>query len=220
MLKLWSEVPGARAREVAADIATLLWVASWTMASHRLYGMLAGFAEAGRVLRNGGQNLETAGRQIGDTLGSIPVIGADVGDLVRFTFAFAARPFFAVGADLERFLLTTAALMSLFVLLTPLALWLHRYLPWRWDRLRRLRAARRAVHASASAQLDGSEMERLLASRALHRLPYEDLLKYSPDPFGDWTSGHYTRLARAELASVGLRPPRPPVLPLPRSKSG
>lgn len=218
MLKVWSEVPGARAREVAVDIATVLWVAVWVWVSHRLHGMLAGFAGVGRILRDGGQNLETAGGQIGDTLGSIPVIGHDVGAFVRFTFAFAARPFFAVGTHLERFLLLVAALFSLIVLLVPLALWLHRYAPWRWERIKRLRAAHRVLRASPP--IGGSEVERLLASRALHRLSYEELLKYSPDPFGDWLSGHYTRLARAELASVGLLPPHPKILPLPLPKSG
>ncbi len=216
MLKLWSEVPGARAIEVAADTATFLWVASWIMVSRGLYGMLVEFAGAGRTIHDGGQNLATAGRQVGDRLGSIPVIGHDAGNFVRFTFAFAARPFLAVGTHLERFLLIVAALFSLIVLLVPLALWLHRYLPWRWGRLARLRAARRVMRA---AQVPGGEMERLLASRALHRLSYEELLKYSSDPFGDWGSGHYSRLARAELASAGLRHRSPHVLPLPRSKS-
>jgi hypothetical protein len=42
--------------------------------------------------------------------------------------------------------------------------------------------------------------------RAVTRLDYEDLLEYTPDPLGDWISGRHDRLARAELASVGLRP--------------
>lgn len=218
MPKLWSEVPGVRAGEVAADIATLLWVASWITVSHRLYGLLAGFAGTGRILRDGGLNLETAGGQIGQTLGSIPVIGRDVGEFVRFTFAFAARPFLTGGVYLEHFLITVAVLFSLIALLVPLALWLQRYVPWRWERLKRLRAAHRVLRGSS--QIVRIEMERLLASRALHRLSYEELLKYSPDPFGDWVSGRYARLARAELASVGLQPSRPQILPLPRTKSG
>jgi hypothetical protein len=31
------------------------------------------------------------------------------------------------------------------------------------------------------------------------------LLDHSSDPFGDFASGRYERLAKAELASVGLR---------------
>ena len=214
---LWSEVPAARAREMAADITTGLWIAAWSLVSYRLHGTLAGSAGVGRILQDGGQNLETAGAQIGATLGSIPVIGRDVGEFVRFTFAFAARPFLTVGAHLEHLLLISAALFSLIVLLVPLALWLQRYLPWRWERVKRLWAARRAVRASG--QIDAA-LERLLASRAVHRLSYEELLKYSPDPLGDWIKGDYTRLAQAELASVGLQLRRPRVVPFPRATSG
>ena len=32
------------------------------------------------------------------------------------------------------------------------------------------------------------------------------LLEFSDDPIGDWVAGRHDRLARAELASVGLRP--------------
>jgi hypothetical protein len=42
--------------------------------------------------------------------------------------------------------------------------------------------------------------------RAVTRLDYTDLLEFTPDPLGDWANGRHDRLARAELASVGLRP--------------
>jgi hypothetical protein len=48
-------------------------------------------------------------------------------------------------------------------------------------------------------------MQRTLAARALYRLPYDELLEHTSDPFGDFASGRYDRLVRAELASVGLR---------------
>lgn len=204
MLRLWSEVPGARVWELVADAATILWVALWIIASRRLYDMLAAFAGAGRTIGDGGRHVTVAGKQIGEALGGIPVIGSNVGQLVTSAFAFAAQPFLLVGTYLERILLIIATLFSVIVLLAALALWLHRYIPWRWARFRRLQAARRVIRAPTQAS--PIEMERLLASRALHRLPYQDLLKYSPDPFGDWTRGHYSRLAQAELASVGLRP--------------
>lgn len=215
MFKLWSEVPGARACELAADTATLLWVASWTIASRRLYDMLAAFAGAGRIIGDGGRHVAVAGMQVGDALGSVPVIGSNVGQLVSSAFAFAAQPFLLVGTYLERILLIIATLFSVIVLLAALALWLHRYIPWRWARFRRLQAARRVIRAPTQAS--PIEIERLLASRALHRLSYQDLLKYSPDPFGDWTCGHYGRLAQAELASVGLRPRDARSLAVPRS---
>jgi hypothetical protein len=42
--------------------------------------------------------------------------------------------------------------------------------------------------------------------RAVTRLDYLTLLQFSPDPLGDWVGGRHDRLAKAELASVGLRP--------------
>lgn len=203
MLRLWSEVPGARVRELAADVGSLLWIALWVAVSRRLYDTLAAFAGTGRYIGNGGRNLAMAGRQIGDALGGIPVIGRDVGDLVQYSLAMAARPFLVVGLSLERLCLVVALVLSVSVFVLALVLWFYRYLPWRWTSLRRLRAAHRVIRGSAV--ISGSEVERLLASRALHRLSYSELLKYSPDPFGDWSRGCYSRLARAELASVGLR---------------
>ena len=204
MLKLWSEVPSARACELAADLATIVWVAVWAMISRSLYDMLAGFAGAGRIIGDGGRHVTVAGEQIGTRLGGIPVVGRNVGQFVSSAFTSAAQPFFLMGTYLEHLLLTIAVLLSVTVLLAALALWFYRYVPWRWARFRTLQAARRVIRATTQAST--IEIERLLASRALHRLSYQELLQYSPDPFGDWARGHYGRLAEAELASVGMQP--------------
>ena len=34
MIKLWSELPGARSKELIADIATIIWVVFWGMHRH------------------------------------------------------------------------------------------------------------------------------------------------------------------------------------------
>jgi len=52
----------------------------------------------------------------------------------------------------------------------------------------------------------GAQIERALAMRAFTRLDYSTLLEYTPDPVGDWAAGRHDGLARAELASEGLRP--------------
>ena len=50
------------------------------------------------------------------------------------------------------------------------------------------------------------QVQEALALRAVARLDYATLLEFTPDPLGDWVSRRFDRLARAELASVGLRP--------------
>jgi hypothetical protein len=135
----------------------------------------------------------------------VPLIGEGAADAVAGAFGAAANPLIIFGNDLERLLLAIAVLLALLLVAAALVPWLNRYLPWRVSRLRRLRAAKRVVRRPPIA-LEAGQVEHLLASRALHRLEYDELLEFSPDPFGDWVAGRYDRLARAELAEVGLRP--------------
>ena len=210
-MTIWSELPRARAGEMIADVVTLAWVAVWGWLGWSLYLFLAGLAGAGRFVAEGGTSLGAAGRQLAEAIRRIPLIGEGAADAVGGAFAAAANPLISVGNDLERLLLAIAVLLALLLVAAALVPWLNRYLPWRVSRLRRLRAAQRVVRR-APIGVDAGQVEELLASRALHRLEYDELLEFSPDPFGDWVAGRYDRLARAELSEVGLRPlavPRP-----------
>jgi hypothetical protein len=203
-MKFWSEVPSVRAREMLADVATWIWVSLWAVIAYRLYSTLAGFAEVGRAIGQGGSNIQSAGTSVGDALRGIPIVGEQVKDLTRSAFGVAGEPFVFVGRELEQLLLIIAALLGLIVLAVTLVPWLSRYLPWRARRLFELRTAHRAIRV-AHHDVPDAAVERLLASRALHRLTYSELLEHTPDPLGDFIRGRYKRLARAELESVGLR---------------
>ena len=203
-MKFWSEVPSARARELVADVATWIWVSLWAVIAYRLYSTLAGFAEVGRAIGQGGSNIQAAGTNVGDALSGIPLVGEGVRDLSRSAFGLAGEPFVFVGRELEQLLLIIAALLGLLVLGVTLVPWLTRYLPWRARRLFELRTAHRAIRG-ARRDVPDAAIERLLASRALHRLTWGELLEHTPDPMGDFARGRYKSLAQAELESVGLR---------------
>ncbi len=204
MIKLWSELPGARSKELVADIATVVWVLFWGSVVWRLFVFLSGFAEAGRSVHNGGEGMVQGGRDLGESLAGLPIVGTQARDIARDTFANAGTPLSSFGTSLEQFIFVIAAVLALLLALVTLQPWLVRYLPWRWGRLQRMRAAHRAVRRSPDGT--NAETERVLAMRAVSRLEYATLLEYSDDPLGDWTNGRHDRLARAELASVGLRP--------------
>ena len=204
MIKIWSELPGARLKEQVADLATLLWVGFWGSIVWQLFQFLASFAEAGRVVRAGGQNMVMGGRDLGDSLAGLPLIGSQVRDIARDAFAGAGQPLSDFGTELEQFIFVVAIVLALLLALVTTAPWLVRYVPWRWDRVRRMRAAHRAIRTAP--EVADASIERALAMRAMTRLDYSTLLDYTPDPLGDWTAGRHDRLARAELASVGLRP--------------
>ena len=204
-MKFWSEVPSARARELSADVATWIWVSFWVVVAYRLYTTLVGFAGVGRAIGQGGMNIQAAGDTVGDSLSGLPLVGEGVRSLTRAAFGVAGEPFVYVGGELEQLLLIIAALLGILVLGVTLIPWLTRYLPWRARRLFELRTAHRAI-SRASRDAPEAVVQRLLASRALHRLTFGELLQHTPDPIGDFASGRYDRLARAEMESIGLRP--------------
>ena len=204
MIKIWSELPAARSKELIADAATLVWVTFWGFVIWQLFQLLSSFAEAGRIVHAGGENMVQGGRDLGESFAGLPLVGAQVHDIVRDTFSNAGTPLSSFGTELEQFIFVVAAVLTLLLAIVTLGPWLARYLPWRWGRVRRLRAAHRAVRFSPVG--NDATTERILAMRAVSRLDYATLLEYSDDPIGDWANGRHDRLARAELASVGLRP--------------
>jgi len=207
MIRIWSELPGARIKELMADVATAAWVALWGSIALELYQALSGFAEAGRLIRTGGVTMIDSGRNLGDALVGIPIVGEGLRDAARNAFSGAGMPLSDFGTSVEQFILLVSAVLALLLALVTLIPWLTRYLPWRWERLRRTRAGHRAIRKAPD--VGPARVQEALAMRAVARLDYATLLEYTPDPIGDWVEGRYDRLARAELASVGLRPARP-----------
>lgn len=206
-MHIWSERPGSRAREIGADVVTLLWLTIWISLGVRLYGFLAHLAGAGRLVSEGGQGISGAGETIGSAIEGVPLIGEGAADGVRGALAGAGAPLITFGTDLERLLIIVSALLGLLLVAVAVVPWLNRYLPWRIAKWRRLNAASRAIRGSRRGRdpIPEAAIQSLLASRAIHRLEYDELLEFTPDPFGDWIAGNHERLARAELDRVGLR---------------
>ncbi len=205
MPRFWSELRGARNRELVADIATLCWVLFWGSLAWTLFAFLSQFAEAGRLVQGGGEQLNVAGEDVGGHLSGLPLVGTEVSDAVRRGFSGAADPIVSAGREIETFVVVVAATLGLVLLLVPLIPWLSRYVPWRFERVRRIQAGERAIRRSvALGSTSGEAVDRVLAGRALQRMEWSDLLDYTPDPIGDWASGRYDRLARAEYEAAGL----------------
>ena len=202
MIKLWSELPRARSREMLADFTTLIWVAFWAVVVWRLFVFLSSFAQAGRSVQAGGQTMVQGGRDLGESLAGLPLVGSQVRDIARDAFAGAGTPLVSFGTELERFIFVIAFALAALLAVVTLQPWLSRYLPWRVERVRRVRAAHQAIRTGSD--LSHPDTRRVLAMRAVSRLEYADLLEYTPDPLGDWAAGRHEALARAELASQGL----------------
>jgi len=207
-MMIWSERRGPRLREMVADAATLVWVGLWAVLGIRLFLGLADLAGAGRLIRDGGNNLISGGARVAGAIEGIPLVGEGAATGIRDAFSAAGQPVVDFGTDLERLLIIIAGLLGLIVVAVAVIPWLNRYVPWRVARFQRLNAGTRVIRAaSVSPDARTRELDRLLASRALYRLEYADLLEFTPDPFGDWARGRLDRLVQAELESVGLQRP-------------
>ena len=133
MLPFYSEAPRMRTREVVTDVVTWLWVALWTVIGLRIHDAISAFSEAGRILQGGGANLQAAGADLGDALGSVPIVGGGLDTLATGAFSTAGEPFVVVGQELESMLILVARLLAALVIGVALVPWLARYLPWRAD---------------------------------------------------------------------------------------
>lgn len=203
-MMIWSERPGPRLREMVADAATIVWIGLWAVLGTRLFLGLAELAGAGRLIRDGGIGIISSGGRVAQAVEGVPLVGEGAASGIRDAFSAAGQPVVDFGSDLERLLLIIAALLGLIVVAIAVLPWLNRYVPWRIGRFQRLNAGARVIRSAGATTADG-QVERLLASRALHRLDYAELLEFTPDPFGDWNDDRWDRLAQAELETVGLR---------------
>ena len=206
-MRIWSEVPKRRTQEVVADLATAVWVGLWAYLGLQLYGTLSQLSTVGVNLGETGAGLERAAATLRLGLSQVPLIGEGVGDLLGDALQGIGSPLVQAGTDLERLLLIVASVLGLLLVAVFVIPWLNRYGPWRRRRLRELNAGDRAIRQSVAVQesrIDRKDVERVLATRALYRLEYSDLLDHTPDPIGDFLEGRHDRLAKAEVESVGL----------------
>jgi hypothetical protein len=174
MIKIWSELRVARLKEQVADVATLIWVVFWGSIVWQLFVFLSSFAEAGRAVRTGGQAMAQGGANLGDSLAGLPLVGSQVRDLATAAFVSASRPLSDFGTELEQFIFVVALVLALLLALVTMTPWLTRYLPWRVERLRKVRAAHRVIRSAPD--VSEAQITRALAMRAVTRLDFTTLL--------------------------------------------
>jgi len=95
MIKIWSELRAARAREQVADLATLVWLVFWGSIVWQLFQFLSSFAAAGRTIRDGrlvGLDLDPGRRPAADHRSRQGVYQLHGGSLSLSAAALVAQP--------------------------------------------------------------------------------------------------------------------------------
>jgi hypothetical protein len=194
-MKLYGETGFFRLRQIATDVALVLWIILWVRVGifmKRLFDELAG---PGETIEGAGGSLSSTMRDIGASFSDVP----GVGDALQAPFESAAD----VGVRLQEAgqgqqdLVHRIAWWLGFLLASiPIALVLIRYLPGRLSWIREASAAHRL-------RIDASDLQ-LFALRAITNRPLHELRRACKDPAAAFARGDYAPLARFELASLGL----------------
>jgi hypothetical protein len=204
-MRLYADLPGRRARQVAADVGLLAWAVLWALVARAVHRAVLVLAEPGR-------SVEDLGRSIADSMGSaagaagdVPVVGDDLARPLA-ALGRAGGSLAGAGQDTQDAVSTLATVLTVVLVVLPVGWLLVRWLRWR---LGWVREAGAAARMTADRRLDPPELE-LLAARALATAPLPTLAALPAGTGAGWRAGDpaaVRALAGLELRRLGLRLP-------------
>jgi hypothetical protein len=201
-MKLYADTPARATRQVLADVLFLLWLLMWVMAGNAVHDATLELAGPGRQTQESATSLAESMQDAGDALDDVPIVG----DSARAPFDKASEASGALAdagqAEVEA-VEGLAFWLRLAVTLIPILVVGALFVPVRWRFVREATAGQRFVDAEADLQL--------FALRAMSNQPMHQLARVSADPVGAWQRGDRDvvhALAKLEMRSVGLKPPR------------
>lgn len=187
-MRLYADVPARRARQMVAEVLTVVGVALSVRAGIAVHGSIGQLAEPGRAAQDAGLSVADSAGRGERAAADLPLVGSTL-----------RRPFEALrdggislaeaGQAQQEFVADLALWFGVFVAALPALVLLGFYLP------RRIRWIREASAAVRLAEMpDGTQV---LAARALVTLPLRKLAQTGTDP---------PALATALLTGFGLKP--------------
>src|SRR5579859_7889081 len=188
---------------LARDALTLLLLAVFVWLGLRVKHDVDRLAVLGTGVADAGSSIRAGFAAAASAASNIPLAGGDIAGALRGAGGATGGNIVAVGHAGASGARRLGTVLGLLMWGIPTLLLLLLVLPRRISEARELRYLRRAL-----AGPDAEQRQRLLAFRALMTLPDEVLLAYSPDPAGDLLAGRHEPLARAALASGGIRADR------------
>jgi len=202
-MKLYSDIPGRRAVQVATDVGIVAWVVLWVRIAQRVYDATMALATPGRNLAGAGGSFRDTMNNAGNGVDNLPLLDDRVATPFR-SAAGVGTEIQKAGTDLVSAVERMSLLLALTTALVPILIVGATWLVLRWRFVRRASAAQRFI--DAEPDLD------LFALRAMANQPMPRLARVSDDPAGAWRRGELDvihALALLELRDSGLRPPKP-----------
>ena len=200
-MKLYSDLPVRRTRQVIADVCAMVWVIAWVWIGTKVHGATMALAAPGRRLEDAGTGFTSVMTDAGNSVDNLPLLDDRIAGPFR-SAAGAGTDIADAGRDLVTAVERMALVLGLTTAAVPILIVGGVWLALRVRFTRRATAAQRFV--DAEPDLD------LFALRAMATQPFQRLAAISEDPAGAWRRGDrdvVRALAVLELRECGLRPP-------------
>jgi hypothetical protein len=201
-MRFYSDIPARRTAAILSDFLVLLLLVLLAWLGWKVHDAVAEIASVPRGVADSGDAIRSGFESAGDAVGDVPVVGEPLAGAFDDAGEGAGGAIADVGREGEEDVNALADVLGALFFLLPAAAVLSRYLPDRIADVRRLTAAARAIGPTLTP-----EREHTLARRAAYGLPFERLVRFTPDPLGDLERGRYQGLVAAALEDAGLRPP-------------
>lgn len=198
-MKLYSDFGPRRTRQIIGDVLALIAIGAWVWLGATVYQLVMNLSSFGVQMEEAGAGFKDTMTEVGDNLGSVPVIGGGI--RVPFDGASSAGAALESAGQSQQVAVNQLATglglgIALVPVITILVIWL----------VPRIRFARRA--ARAKAIVDTGAGFDLLALRALATQKVSALVAVDADPMAAWRRGDEVvmrSLAALELKSSGVR---------------
>ncbi|GGM84824.1 hypothetical protein ACFFX1_24590 [Dactylosporangium sucinum] len=199
-MKLYADRAPTAIRQSLTDLFVAAWVYAWVRLGMTVFDLIQKLAVPGQKLEGAGNGLAENLNSAGDKIKGVPGVPDSVA--APFTNAANAATSLAnAGRDQQEIVADLAWILSIVLVVLPVALVVLVWLPLRIRWMRR---------AGSAARLRGATAGRdLLALRALATQPIGKLVKLDPEIAARWRKGDSAAveaLARLELRALGLRP--------------
>ena len=202
-MRIYPELPARRTTTIARDVLTVATLIVLAVLAIEVHDRVNALSAAGRGVQDAGRSVQRGFDSAASAVDGAPLVGGELAGALADAGDGTGGEAVSAGRAAEQAAGDAANLLGWLTFLIPSALLLSRALPPRVAQVRALRGASRVLRLGDRSP----EHERLLASRAAFGLPYDALLRHTPDPLGDLASGRHDRLVAALTEDAGLRTP-------------
>jgi hypothetical protein len=198
-MKLYPDAPDRRRKMQLRDGFVILLVLLFAWVGVRVHGAVEELSVLGSGVATAGTSVSDAFGAAADGASRLPVVGDRLSDVLSGAGDATGGNVTALGERGEDSVRHLALVLGLLTFALPTIVLLALTVP------RRVRTARALTAADAVlVDLDDPERRRLLATRAAMTLPYDVLVRHTPDPFGDLLAGRLDALVAAGLEDAGV----------------